>query len=142
MVGCRSSSSNLHYRQHNGDSNDDFKLSPSNDLMSKTSEREQLALSQTSLQSSPLQSATSQPSRPTTTSSWLRSSELSDSVVDGSVSTTSPMVLERTAKTTERRRNLLVELSAYKSRLVELHLKREEVDREVSGCKLLLSWCE
>lgn len=142
VIGCRSSSSNLQHRQYNGDSNDNggFKLSPSNDLMAKTPEREQPALSQASLQSSQLQSVTSQPSWPTTTS-WLRSSEFTDSVVDGPI-TTSPVVSERTVKAAERRRNLLVELSAYKSRLVELHLKREEVDREVSECKLLLSWCE
>lgn len=39
---------------------------------------------------------------------------------------------DRATEAAEQRRMLLVELSGHKSRLVELHLRREEVDREVS----------
>jgi len=70
---------------------------------------------------------------------WLRSSPFA---VDSKESntTTTPTVsfaaADRVAEVAEQRRKLLVELSAHKSRLVELHLRREEVDREVSAYRI------
>lgn len=55
---------------------------------------------------------------------------------DGGTTTTPTVsfaVADKVAEAAEQRRKLLVELSAHKSRLVELHLRREEVDREVSA---------
>lgn len=78
-----------------------------------------------------------------TTTTWLRSSPFSVDSTDGGtsgVTTTtaaSVAVAERAAEVAEQRRKLLIELSAHKSRLVELHLRRDEVEREVGVCRLL-----
>jgi len=67
---------------------------------------------------------------------WLRASPFAADPKDGGTTTAAPSVslaaADRAADSAEQRRKLLVELSAHKSRLVELHLRREEVDREVS----------
>lgn len=65
---------------------------------------------------------------------WLRSSPFAADSKDGG-STKAPTVsfaaTDKLAEAAEQRRKLLVELSAHKSRLVEMHLRREEVDREL-----------
>lgn len=123
-----------HRLRHNGESNDDggLKVLPGNPLLSKSPTDR---LQHSALQSTFLHSP-SQPSWQSTTT-WLRSSPfVIDSTDGGGSSTTSPTVsgilTESTGEAAEQRRKLLVELSALKSRLVELHLRREEVDREVS----------
>jgi len=122
--------------RHNGDSNDDggLKCSPGNPLLSKSPPD---GLQHSSLQSTLLHSR-SQPSWQSTTT-WLRSSPFAVDSADGNgggSGTTSPTVpvvaTDRMTEAAEQRRKLLVELSVHKSRLVELHLRREEVDREVS----------
>lgn len=112
----------LHRRQLNGgDTNDDNGLNVHpNSYLSPTS----------------LQSTLQSPSQPSwqTTTTWLRSSPFSaaDSVDSSATATAVTVSGSADQRAAEQRRKLLVELSAHKSRLVELHLRREEIDREVS----------
>ncbi|XP_026821473.1 uncharacterized protein LOC113559890 isoform X2 [Rhopalosiphum maidis] len=119
--------------QHNGQDSTDagFKTSPTtaDNLSSKSPDRpmQLQSLQSTFLQSSP-------PPSWQTTTMWLRSSPFAaDSKDSGSTKapTVSLAAADRLAEAAEQRRKLLVELSAHKSRLVELHLRREEVDREL-----------
>lgn len=117
--------------QHNGHDGADAgsKTSPTaaDNLSSKSPDRPppQMQLQSTFLQSHP------SPSWQTTTM-WLRSSPFAVDSKDGAGATTAPTLsADRVAEAAEQRRKLLVELSAHKSRLVELHLRREEIDREL-----------
>lgn len=117
-------------------SEDGLKISATNLLLSKLPERPVQQLSSASLQSAALQPQSWQ----TTTTTWLRSSPFSTNGSADGPGAESPghpdpasaAAINRATEAAEQRRKLLVELSAFKSRLVELHLRREEVDREVS----------
>ncbi|XP_015373412.1 PREDICTED: ubiquitin carboxyl-terminal hydrolase 36 [Diuraphis noxia] len=121
--------------QINGHENSDagFKTSPTSAADNHTSKSPDRPLQQTQLQllQSPLPKSTPPPSWQTTTT-WLRSSPFAVDSKNGGTTTTSTIsfaAADRVAEAAEQRRKLLVELSAHKSRLVELHLRREEVDR-------------
>jgi len=104
-------------------------------LLSKSTDQPLQQMQLQSLKSSPLHQSPPPPSWQTTTM-WLRSSPFAVDSKDGGMTTTPTVSIaaaERVAEAAEQRRKLLVELSAHKSRLVELHLRREEVDREVSA---------
>ncbi|XP_022169027.1 uncharacterized protein LOC111032870 isoform X2 [Myzus persicae] len=112
----------------------DSKTSPTaaDNLSSKSPDRPVQQMQLQSLQSPFLQS----PPPPSwqTTKMWLRSSPFAVDSKDGGTTTTPTVsfaVADKVAEAAEQRRKLLVELSAHKSRLVELHLRREEVDREL-----------
>lgn len=129
-----SSKNQLGQSQHNGQDSADagFKMSPTTaeNLSLKSSDRpQQQSLHSTFLQSSP-------PPSWQMTTMWLRSSPFAANSKDGG-STKAPTVsfaaADKLTEAAEQRRKLLVELSAHKSRLVEMHLRREEVDREVSA---------
>jgi len=130
------SCSKNHYARsfsHHNDNDSNNYGSPNSVSLSKSPELLKRQLSPVLLQSN-LKSPSWQ-----TTTSWLRSSPFvttADSTDGGGGGGTAaaPTVSERAA---EHRRKLLVELSAHKSRLVELHLRREEVDREVSDKHLV-----
>lgn len=126
-------------------SEDGLKISAASLLLSKLPERPVQQLSSASLQSAALQPQSWQ----TTTTTWLRSSPFSANGTADGRGAESPghpdpataAATNRAAEAAEQRRKLLVELSAFKSRLVELHLRREEVDREVSVVVLCCVYC-
>ncbi|XP_027841989.2 uncharacterized protein LOC114123280 [Aphis gossypii] len=131
-----SSKNQLDQSQHNGQVGADagFKTSPTTaeNFSLKSSDRPQQQMQQQSLHSTFLKS--SPPPSWQTTTMWLRSSPFAADSKDGS-STKAPTIsfaaADKLAEAAEQRRKLLVELSAHKSRLVEMHLRREEVDREL-----------
>ncbi|KAL4126898.1 hypothetical protein QTP88_011098 [Uroleucon formosanum] len=146
VPSCMTATENLYYNsgkdhqlgqsQLNGhDGPDDgLKTSPTaaDNLSSKLPDRQLQQMKLQSSQSPFLQS----PPPPSwqTTKMWLRSSPFGADSKDGSTMTTPAVsfaAADKVAEAAEQRRKLLVELSAHKSRLVELHLRREEVDREL-----------
>lgn len=133
-----SSKNQLGQSQHNGQDSVDagFKTSPTTaeNLSLKSSDQPQQQMHQQSLHSTFLKS--SPPPSWQTTTMWLRSSPFAADSKDGGLTkapTVSFAAVDKLAEAAEQRRKLLVELSAHKSRLVEMHLRREEVDREVSA---------
>ncbi|XP_025197472.1 mediator of RNA polymerase II transcription subunit 12 [Melanaphis sacchari] len=145
VPSCATANEELHYssggknqlgQTHNGQHSTDIglKTSPTTAdyFPSKSADQPLQQMQLQSLQSTFLQS--SPPPSWQTTTMWLRSSPFATDPKDGG-STKAPTVsfaaADRLAEAAEQRRKLLVELSAHKSRLVELHLRREEVDREL-----------